>query len=180
MLFRNMNAVLSHSFSMLVCLTTGPKPLLKRAPHLLRSRASPSKWEYPLLSLRSSSSLLRLLPRLRVTSVPPFIFPSITRCRRKFLRKMWPIWVLWSIITVWSKSCWMFVVRIGTTVLMHIKPSGCSVYGEYSPHILSKRSIYGCHVIVTLRSDYWVERHWLIRLTNWETVCFLWDKTWMN
>jgi hypothetical protein len=74
-----------------VCLTTGPKPLPKRALHIVRSRASCFKWEYPLLSLRSSSSFLRLLPRLPVTSIPSFIFPSITRRRRQFLRKMWPI-----------------------------------------------------------------------------------------
>jgi len=49
------------------------------------------KWEYPLLSLRSSSSFLRLLPRLPVASNSPFIFPSVTRCRRQFLREMWPI-----------------------------------------------------------------------------------------
>ena len=67
------------------------KPLPKRAVHIVRCRASSFKWEYPLLSLRSSSSFLRLLPRLPVTSIPPFIFPSITRCRRQFLRKMWPI-----------------------------------------------------------------------------------------
>jgi len=41
--------------------------------------------------LRSSTSFLRLLPCLPVTSVPPCIFPSVTRCRRQFLRKMWPI-----------------------------------------------------------------------------------------
>ena len=106
---------------LVVCLTTGPKPLSKRAPHIVRSRASSVKWEYPLLSLtlilltwkigwapnnaskwqmgfnlafkglRSSSSFLRLLPRLPVTSIPPFIFPSVTCCRRQFLRKMWPI-----------------------------------------------------------------------------------------
>ena len=74
-----------------VCLTTGPKPLPKRAVHIVRSRASSFEWEYPLLSLRSSSSFLRLLPRLPVTSIPPYIFPSITCCRRQFLRKMWPI-----------------------------------------------------------------------------------------
>ena len=34
---------------------------------------------------------LRLLPHLPLTSIPPFIFPSINRCRRQFLRKMWPI-----------------------------------------------------------------------------------------
>ena len=83
-----------HVYSLIhlvVCLTTGPNPLPKRALHIVRSRASSFKWEYPLLSLRSSSSSLRLLPRLPVTSIPPFIFPSITRCKRQFLRKMWRI-----------------------------------------------------------------------------------------
>jgi hypothetical protein len=57
----------------------------------VRSRSSSFKWDYPLLSLRSSSSFLRLLPRLSVTFISPFIFPSITGRRRQFLRKMWPI-----------------------------------------------------------------------------------------
>ena len=74
-----------------VCLTTGPKPLPKRALHIVRSRASSFKWEYHLLSLRSSSSFLHLLPSLPVTSIFSFIFPSKTRCRRQFIRKMWPI-----------------------------------------------------------------------------------------
>ena len=73
------------------CLTTGPKPPLKWFLHIVRSRASSFKWEYPLLSLRSSSSFLCLIPRLLVTSISPFIFPSITCFRRQFLRKMWPI-----------------------------------------------------------------------------------------
>ena len=77
-----------HSVS---CLTTGPKPPLKRFLHIVQSRASSFKWEYPLLSLRSSSSFLHLLPCLIVTSISPFIFPSITCFRRQFLRKMWPI-----------------------------------------------------------------------------------------
>jgi hypothetical protein len=76
---------------LVVCLTTGPKPFPKPALHIVRSRASSFKWEYPLLSLRSSSSFLRLLPRFPVTSIPHFIFPLIIRCRRQFLRKMWPI-----------------------------------------------------------------------------------------
>ena len=73
------------------CLTTGPKPPPKRCLHTVRSRTSSFKWEYPLLSLMSSSSFLRLLPRLLATSISPFIFPSITCFRRQFLRKMWPI-----------------------------------------------------------------------------------------
>jgi len=82
---------LSYSFIHAVCLTTSPNPLPKPALHIARSRASSFKWEYPLFSLRSSSSFLRLLPRLPVTSIHPCIFPSVTRCRRQFLRKMWPI-----------------------------------------------------------------------------------------
>ena len=39
------------------CLTTGSKPPPKRFLHIVRSRASSFKWEYSLLSLRSSSSL---------------------------------------------------------------------------------------------------------------------------
>jgi hypothetical protein len=81
----------AHSFiHSVVCLTTGPKPLPKPALHIVRSRAPSFKWEYPLLSLRSPSSFLHLLPRLPVTSILPFIFPSITRCRKQFLGKMWP------------------------------------------------------------------------------------------
>ena len=74
-----------------VCLTTGPKPLPKRFLYIVRSKASSFKWEYPLLSVRSSSIFFLLLPRLLVTSISPFIFPSITCFRRQFLRKMWPI-----------------------------------------------------------------------------------------
>ena len=43
---------------------------------------------FHMRSLRSSNSFLRLLPCLPVTSIPPCIFPSVTRCRRQFLRKM--------------------------------------------------------------------------------------------
>ena len=76
---------------LVVCLTTGPKPLPNWALQIVRSITFSFKCEYPLLSLRSSSSFLRFLPRLPVTSIPPFIFPSITCCRRQFLCKMWPI-----------------------------------------------------------------------------------------
>ena len=81
-----------HSFiHSVLCLTTGPKPPPKRFLHIVRSRASSFKWEYHLLSLRSSSSFLRLLPRLLSTSICLFIFPAITCFRRQFLRKMWSI-----------------------------------------------------------------------------------------
>ena len=79
---------ISSSSSSVICQTTGPKPLPKRFLHIVRSRASSFNRQYPLLSLRSPRSFLRLLPRLLVTPVCPFIFPSITCCRRQFLRKM--------------------------------------------------------------------------------------------
>ena len=81
----------SSSSSSVICQTTGPKNLPKRFLHIVRSRASSFNWQYALLFLRSSSSFLRLPPRLLVTSISPFTFPSITCCRRQFLRKMWPI-----------------------------------------------------------------------------------------
>ena len=80
-----------HHHQPVVCLTTGSKPLPKRSLHILWSTASSFKWEYPLLSLRSSSGFLRLLPCLLITSIAPFIFPSIICFRRQFLRKMWTI-----------------------------------------------------------------------------------------
>jgi hypothetical protein len=76
---------------LVVCLTIGPMHLPKRALHIVRSRVSSFKWQYPLLSLSSTSSFLRLLPRLPFTSIPHFIFPSITRYVKQVLRKIWPI-----------------------------------------------------------------------------------------
>ena len=48
-------------------------------------------FQYPVFSLKSSSSCLLLLPYLTVTSVLPSNFSSITWIRRQFLRKIWPI-----------------------------------------------------------------------------------------
>ena len=56
------------SSSSVICQTTSPKPLPKRFLHIVRSRASSFNWQYPVLSLKSSSSFLRLLPHLLVTS----------------------------------------------------------------------------------------------------------------
>jgi hypothetical protein len=74
--FLTWSVLLIHSFIHLaVCLTTGPNSLPQRALYIVRSRASFIWCEYLLLSVRSSSSFLRLLPRLPVTSIPLFIFP---------------------------------------------------------------------------------------------------------
>jgi hypothetical protein len=66
-----------------VCLTTGPQPPPKRVLHRVQSSASSFNVQYPLFSLRSSSSCLHLLPRLHVTSILPTIFPPATCFRRQ-------------------------------------------------------------------------------------------------
>ena len=96
--FTHVNPIIPYKFyelaanfiHLVICLTTDQKPLPKRALHIVRSRASSLKWEYPPLSLRSSISFLRLLLHLPVNTIPPFIFLSITCSRRQILRKMWP------------------------------------------------------------------------------------------
>ena len=72
---------------MCVCVFT-PQSLPLPKPVLQRVRASVScfSFQYPLFSTRSSTSCLRLFLCLPVTSVPPFIFPSIMCFRRQ-----WPI-----------------------------------------------------------------------------------------
>lgn len=74
-----------------VYLTKVQWPLPLRVLHRARSSASSLNLKYPLVSLRSSSSSLRLLSRLPVTSTFPSIFPSITLFIRQFLRKIWPV-----------------------------------------------------------------------------------------
>ena len=82
----------------------------------MRSIASSFKWQYPRLSLRSSSSSLRLLPRHLVTSISPFIFPSITCFRRQFLRKMWPTQLAFRFLI----SCRLFLCSL-TLICYRIK-----------------------------------------------------------
>jgi hypothetical protein len=119
-----------HSFiHLVVCLTKGPTPLPKRAVHIGRSRVSSFKWEYRLLSLRSSSSFLLLLPRLPVTSILPFIFPSITRCRRQFLRKMWPIQLAFRLLI----SCRIFLCSLTLILLQVIILRLRKLWGARSP-----------------------------------------------
>ena len=116
------------------CLTHGPKSPPKRFLHIVRSRDSSFKWEYPLLSLRSSSSFLCLLPRLLVTPMSHFIFPSITCFRRQFLCKMCPIQLAFRFLI----SCRIFLcsltlsntssfltwsVQLILSILLHPSPS---------------------------------------------------------
>ena len=62
-----------------LCLMTSPQPL-----HRVRCTASCFNFQYPFILLRSSSSCVRLLPCLSITSIPHSMFPSITCFRRQF------------------------------------------------------------------------------------------------
>jgi len=123
------------------CLTTGPRPPPKRCLHIVRSRASSFKWEYPLLSLRSSSSYLRLLPRLLATSISPFIFPSITCFRKQFLCKMCPTQLAFRFLI----SCRIF--------LCILTPSNTSSFLTWSVQLIF--SILLQHHISKLSRYFW-------------------------
>ena len=56
---------------------------------------------YPLVSLRSSSSFLSLVPRLPATSILPSIFPSKACFRRQFLPKIRPIQLAFLLLIVY-------------------------------------------------------------------------------
>jgi len=122
---------------LVVCLTTGPKPLPICDHQTGRSRASSLNSQYPLLSLRSSSSFLRLLPRLLVASIPPIIFPSITRCRRQFLGRMWPIQLAFRFLI----SCRIFVcsLTLSNTYSFFIR-SVHQIFSTLLQHHISKLS----------------------------------------
>jgi len=96
---RNIQSWLIHSFSSLsydrsIVSSKASSPHSAILSFLLQIRIS-----------SPSSSFLRLLPFLPVTSVPPFIFPSIACCRRQFLRKMWPIQLAFRLLI----SCRIFL-----------------------------------------------------------------------
>ena len=103
-----------------VSLTTAPQPLPKPVLHTVRSTAPTSN---PVLSLRSTSRCLRLLPSPPVTS----IFPSITCFRRQILHNMWPIPLAFLNFTV----CRMFLspwLPVTLPHFSHDRPSWSSPF----------------------------------------------------
>jgi hypothetical protein len=64
----------------------------------VQSGASSFNFQYRVVSLRLSISCLRLLPCVPI----PSIFSSVTSFRRQFLRKMWPIQLVFLCFIVYS------------------------------------------------------------------------------
>ena len=69
----------------LISLTTCPQLLPKRVTHIFRPCASSFNFQYPIFSLRSSNSCLRLFTHLSITSTFPLILFPIALFRRPFL-----------------------------------------------------------------------------------------------
>ena len=113
------------------------------------------------MCLRSSSSCLRLLPRLPFTSIFPFILPSVTCFRRQFLRKVWPIQLafLLSIVSrillfaltltrLWSKLCveasWNVMTHAETTFCL--SPKRTSPFKSVGASVQSTTGCRGVHI----------------------------------
>ena len=73
-----------------VHLMTGLLLLPKRVLHRVQSSVSSFNFQYPLVSLRSSSSCFHLLPCLPVMSILFSTFPSVMCFNRYFLCNIWP------------------------------------------------------------------------------------------
>ena len=82
----------------IACFTRVPQPHPQSVPHRAKSSASSFNFQYPLFFWRSSCTCLLLLPSLAVTYILPSIFPSIMCLRRQFLRKMWPVQVVFTYV----------------------------------------------------------------------------------
>jgi hypothetical protein len=78
--------------------------------HIVRCSASSFNFRYPLVSVRSSSSCLRLLPRLSVSCFILFIYPSVACFRRHFLLKMWVVQSALLLCVGHSSPTWLCVI----------------------------------------------------------------------
>ena len=125
-------------------LTTGPQPLPKPVLHTVRSSASSFNFHFPLFSLRSPSSCLRLLPRLPVTSILPSIFLSITCFRSHFLRKMWPIQLVFLLFTV----CRIFISPL-TLYNIYSILNDRSNWSSAQTYLINDLFIYRIHYVCT-------------------------------
>lgn len=110
-----------------------PKGIFQR----VGSNDSAFSFPYLLVSLRQSSSCLRTLPRLPITSTSPSIFPSITWFRRQLLLKTWPV----------QLAFLGFIVRM----IFHSYFTVCNAYSVYTRSVQLTYSA-GSHS--TPRDDY--------------------------
>ena len=122
-----------------VCLTTGKKPLPKRALHLVQSRASSFKWEYHLLSLgnrlktrcdsiTNQRHYIRLIIPAHTSGASKIAFSFwINLCLGNNLKNKWFIWNVRSSCRVlepvnslqriyWCVPSWNILILIGSII----------------------------------------------------------------
>jgi len=95
-----------------VCLTTGLQPIPKWDLRTVWSSASSFIFQYPLFSLCTSSSCLRLLPRLPLT----FILFTTFSFKRLILGKMWLIQLAYLLFTF----CRIFLYSLNSSLYFSI------------------------------------------------------------
>ena len=91
------------------CLTTGPQPLPKRVLHRVWSSASYFNLQYPLFTLRLSSSCLCLLPRLPVTSILPSLPLSLSLSLNKVFLVAVPTQDVTNLVSLFFVVCGKFL-----------------------------------------------------------------------
>jgi len=110
------------------------RPTASSTRHLHRERSTASYFSlyYPILSLRSYSSRLRLLPRPSVTSIITSLVPSITCFRRQSESKMWTILLAFLRFIV----CRIFLSsRISVTFISHTIGQNDLLHPSPAPHL---------------------------------------------
>ena len=99
-------------------------------------------------ALKVISSFIRLLPRLLVTSISPFIFPSITCFRRQFLRQMWPIQLAFRFLI----SCRIFLCSLTLSNTSSFLTWSVQLISILLQHHIAKLSrCFCCNYVVRIR-----------------------------
>jgi hypothetical protein len=130
------------------------------------------------ISVRSCSNCIRL-PRHPVTSMLPFIFPSITRFRRQFLSNMWSI----KLAVLAFIGCRIFISSLTLLHLSHrravyvcqnaLDHVGVVTTGIKDQSVnLTKRKGKLCNSLIVTWEGWRQFMKWMFANTSW-TVCAL-------
>ena len=101
-----------------LCLARGSYPPPNRLLQTIRSSASAFKFQYRLFSSSSSGRFLRLLPSLPLTFILPSTDPSTTCFISQFLRKKWPIQLLFLLFIVCRIILFSLTLRNASSFLI--------------------------------------------------------------
>jgi hypothetical protein len=112
--------------------------IFQRALHSVWSNVFSFNFRYPVISLKSSISCLRLLRRLPVTYILPSIFSVITCFIRQFLCKMWPVHLEYFLCIL----CRIFLSPLTLRNTLFFTWSDQMIFSSLLQHQISKFSTY--------------------------------------